>query len=142
MSMNTLTMIQIAEVFAVYTLITLLLPWIALRKVFRKFTIPEQIMGYFLAGNIYVIYLVFLMEFLHISGRVSLIIGSVVPFVVILYKKGFLKKLVGIRYLTNVPAKYNDVRASVQRAGTHDRRGYGAFPGRPVLYRKSSKGII
>ena len=87
MSMNTLTMIQITEVFAAYTLITLLLPWIALRKVFRKFTIPEQIMGYFLAGNIYVIYLVFLMEFLHISGRVSLIIGNVVPFVVILYKK-------------------------------------------------------
>ena len=78
MSMNTLMMIQIAEVFASYTLITLLLPWIALRKVFRKFTIPEQIMGYFLAGNFYVIYLVFLVQFLHISGRISLIIGSIV----------------------------------------------------------------
>lgn len=87
MSMNTLTMIQIAEISAAYTLITLLLPWIALRKVFRKFTVPEQIMGYFLAGNIYVIYLVFLVQFLHISGRISLIIGSMIPFAFILYKK-------------------------------------------------------
>ena len=87
MSMNTLTMIQIAEISAAYTLITLLLPWIALRTVFRKFTVPEQIMGYFLAGNIYVIYLVFLVQFLHISGRISLITGSMIPFAFILYKK-------------------------------------------------------
>lgn len=87
MSMNMLTMIQITEILAAYTLITLLLPWIALRKVFRKFTIPEQIMGYFLAGNFYVIYLVFLVQFLHISGRISLILGSIVPFVIIIYKR-------------------------------------------------------
>lgn len=87
MSMNMLTMIQITEILAAYMLITLLLPWIALRKVFRKFTIPEQIMGYFLAGNFYVIYLVFLVQFLHISGRISLILGSIVPFVIIIYKK-------------------------------------------------------
>ena len=58
MSMNTLTIIQILEVLAAYTLIALLLPWLALRKVFCKFTIPERIMGYFLAGNFYAIYLV------------------------------------------------------------------------------------
>lgn len=87
MSMNTLTIIQILEVLAAYTLIALLLPWLALRNVFRKFTISERIMGYFLAGNFYVIYLVFLMEFLHISGRVTLTAGTVTPFLIILYRK-------------------------------------------------------
>ncbi len=87
MSMNTLTIIQILEVLAAYTLIVLLLPWLALRNVFRKFTISERIMGYFLAGNFYVIYLVFLMEFLHISGRVTLTAGTVTPFLIILYRK-------------------------------------------------------
>lgn len=87
MSMNTLTIIQILEVLAAYTLIALLLPWLALRKVFCKFTIPERIMGYFLAGNFYAIYLVFLMEFLHVSGRFTLTAGTVVPFLVVLYRK-------------------------------------------------------
>ena len=87
MSMNTLTIIQILEVLAAYTLIALLLPWLALRNVFCKFTISERIMGYFLAGNFYVIYLVFLMEFLHISGRVTLMAGTVTPFLIILYRK-------------------------------------------------------
>ena len=87
MSMNTLTIIQILEVLAAYTLITLLLPWVALKNVFAKFTIPEQIMGYFLAGNFYTIYLVFLLQFLHISGRVTLILGTIIPFVVLIYKK-------------------------------------------------------
>ncbi len=87
MSMNTLTLIQIIEVLAAYTLIALLLPGMALRKVFHKFTIPERIMGYFLAGNFYVIYLVFLMEFLHISGRITLTAGSIVPFLFLLYRK-------------------------------------------------------
>ena len=77
MSMNTLTIIQILEVLAAYTLIALLLPWLALRNVFCKFTISERIMGYFLAGNFYVIYLVFLMEFLHISGRMTLTAGTI-----------------------------------------------------------------
>ena len=45
MSMNTLTLIQIIEVLAAYTLIALLLPGMALRKVFHKFTMPERIMG-------------------------------------------------------------------------------------------------
>lgn len=87
MSMNTLTIIQILEVLAAYTLIALLLPWFALRNVFGKFTISERIMGYFLTGNFYLIYLVFLMEFLHISGRVTLTAGTVAPFLIILYRK-------------------------------------------------------
>ena len=96
MSMNTLTIIQILEVLAAYTLIALLLPWLALRNVFCKFTISERIMGYFLAGNFYVIYLVFLMEFLHISGRMTLTAGTIVPFLIILYRKyrGHILKII------------------------------------------------
>lgn len=96
MSMNTLTIIQILGVLAAYTLIALLLPWLALRNVFGKFTISERIMGYFLTGNFYVIYLVFLMEFLHISGRMTLTTGTIVPFLIILYRKhrGHILKII------------------------------------------------
>lgn len=96
MSMNTLTIIQILGVLAAYTLIALLLPWLALRNVFGKFTISERIMGYFLTGNFYVIYLVFLMEFLHISGRMTLTAGTIVPFLIILYRKhrGHILKII------------------------------------------------
>ena len=96
MSMNTLTIIQILEVLAAYTLIALLLPWLSPRNVFCKFTISERIMGYFLAGNFYVIYLVFLMEFLHISGRMTLTAGTIVPFMIILYRKyrGHILKII------------------------------------------------
>ncbi len=87
MSMNVLTIIQITEVFVCYTLITLLLPWILLRKTIAHFTVPERIMGYFLAGNIYIIYIVFLLEFLHISGRITLIIGTLLPFAAAVYRK-------------------------------------------------------
>lgn len=54
------------------------------------------------------------------------------------------KNEVEVGYYTKLIKNGNTtmVRASVQRAGTHDRRGYGTFPDRPVLYRKSSKGII
>ena len=67
MSMYMLTILQFIGMLAAYIVVTLILPWLFLRKHMARFSVPEQLMIYFLAGNFYVIYLVFLMQFLHIS---------------------------------------------------------------------------
>lgn len=81
MSMHLLTILQFTGVSIVYAIVTLFLPWLFLRKHMARFSIPEQLMMYFLAGNFYIIYLVFLMQFLHISCRATLIAGTALPFV-------------------------------------------------------------
>ena len=80
MSMKWLTILQFLEIVAAYGIVTLFLPWLILRKRFRRFSVAEQITGYFFAGNFYIIYLVYLLQFLHISNRVTLILGTVGPF--------------------------------------------------------------
>lgn len=80
MSMKWLTILQFLEIVAAYGIVTLFLPWMILRKRFRRFSVAEQITGYFFAGNFYIIYLAYLLQFLHISNRVTLILGTVGPF--------------------------------------------------------------
>ena len=80
MSMKWLTILQFLEIVAAYGIVILFLPWLIFRKRFRRFSVAEQITGYFFAGNFYIIYLVYLLQFLHISNRVTLILGTVGPF--------------------------------------------------------------
>ena len=81
MSMYLLTILQFIGISAAYMAVVLFLPWLFLHKKMTRFSISERIMGYFLAGNFYIIYLVFLMQFLHISGRITLLAGTALPFV-------------------------------------------------------------
>ena len=67
MSMTMLTILQIAQALSAYTLVTLILPGIMLHKHLAEYKMSERLIGYFLAGNFYIIYLVFLLQFLHIS---------------------------------------------------------------------------
>lgn len=80
MAMETLTVIQFIEMLLAYCCVTVFLPWLALRKRLSVLSMAERSAGYFLAGNVYVIYLVFLLQFLHISGRAALIAGTLLPF--------------------------------------------------------------
>lgn len=80
MSMKWLTILQFLEIVAAYSVVTLFLPWLILRKRFCRFSVAEQITGYFFAGNFYIIYLVYLLQFLHISNRMTLILGTAGPF--------------------------------------------------------------
>lgn len=80
MSMKWLTILQFLEIVSAYGIVTLFLPWLILRKRFRRFSVAEQITGYFFSGNFYIIYLAYLLQFLHISNRVTLILGTVGPF--------------------------------------------------------------
>lgn len=87
MSMQTLTVIQFAWMLLAYCMVMLVLPWLILRRKLNTFCIAEQIAGYFLAGNVYVIYLVFLLQFLHISNRVTLTAGTLLPVAVCIFKR-------------------------------------------------------
>ena len=59
MSMTMLTVIQIVQALAAYSFVMLFLPWVFLRKYLAHFELSERIIGYFLTGNFYIIYLVF-----------------------------------------------------------------------------------
>ena len=91
MSMSMLTVFQIMQTFAAYSFVMLFLPWVFLRKHLAHFELPERIIGYFLAGNFYIIYLVFLLQFLHISGTLTLWIGTLLPFLIIAIRQGKFK---------------------------------------------------
>ena len=87
MSMRWLTILQFLEIFAVYGIVTLFLPWRILRKRFRCFSVAEQLIAYFFAGNFYIIYLVYLLQFLRISSRVTLLLGTAGPFLFVWIRK-------------------------------------------------------
>ena len=91
MSMRVLSVMQFTEMFIAYSIVTLLIPCVLLKERLKDFSYSERITVYFLAGNFYCINLVFLLEFLHISCRATLILGSVIPLLVHGYKrrKGF-----------------------------------------------------
>lgn len=92
MSMTMLSIFQMIQALAVYSFVMLLLPFLVLSDRFRKFRISEQVIGYFLAGNFYTIYLVFLLQFLHISNSVTLWVGTLFPIFVVIWKKKGLHK--------------------------------------------------
>ena len=47
MTMKWLTILQFLEIVAAYGIVTLFLPWLVLRKRFRRFSAAEQLTGYF-----------------------------------------------------------------------------------------------
>lgn len=87
MSMRVLSMAQFVEIFFAYSVATLLIPGLLLKEKLKELSFAERLTGYFLAGNFYCINLVFLLEFLHISCRVTLIFGTALPFLIRGYKK-------------------------------------------------------
>ena len=78
--MRVLTIFQIIGVSAAYLGVTLVLPWLLLRRKFAALRTPARFMAYFMAGNFFCMNLVFLLQLLHISNRVTLILGTALPF--------------------------------------------------------------
>lgn len=88
MSMAILSALQLTEIAVVYFAVILLLPWLFLHKRLAGFgSVPVRFMIYFLAGNFYIINLVYLLQFLHISCWLTLFLGTFAPFMV----KAFVK---------------------------------------------------
>lgn len=79
MSMTTLTILQFTGIFCAYSFLTVLLPAFVLREKLRGRRVAEQFFISFLAGNFYIMNLVFLFQLLHISCWVTLFLGTVIP---------------------------------------------------------------
>ncbi len=95
MSMTVLTILQFMGAFGAYTLLVLILPSLALRRYLTGRKLPERLLYYFLAGNFYVINLVYLLQLLHISNVFTLVLGTVAPYVILAVRrrKGHMTEL-------------------------------------------------
>nr|MBP3597944.1 hypothetical protein [Eubacterium sp.] len=79
MSMELLTILQFSEVFCAYFFMTVILPAFVLRAKIRGRRLSEKFLMSFLAGNFYLMNLVFALQLLKISNQGTLILGTVVP---------------------------------------------------------------
>ncbi|MCR4998245.1 MAG: hypothetical protein K6A05_00225 [Lachnospiraceae bacterium] len=77
MSMAQLTVIQIIQIFAVYTLVMVFLPVFAFGNKMQRFSFPLRMMAYYAIGNFFVINAVLYLQLLHISYRPTLILATV-----------------------------------------------------------------
>lgn len=73
MSMELLTILQFSGIMLCYSALTLLLPAVMFCRVLQGRKVAEQFLFCFTFGNFYIINLVFLLQLLHISNRVTLI---------------------------------------------------------------------
>ena len=86
MSMKLLTIFQTTEAFALYMILTVLLPSLVFSRRFKYFHFTVRFFLYFVIGNFYIINMVYILQLIHISNRFTLIVGTVLPAVFILYK--------------------------------------------------------
>lgn len=82
MSMSTLTILQLIEIFAVYTVVTVLIPAAVFYKKVSGMKLTVRFMIYITIGNFYIMNLVFFLQLLHISNRYTLLIFTLVPAVI------------------------------------------------------------
>lgn len=90
MSMEALTVLQCIGILAAYLTMTLVLPAMLLYRKIQKLRFCERFIAYQMTGNFYMMNLVSVLELLHISNRVTLILFTILPCAVIyciLYKK-------------------------------------------------------
>lgn len=78
--MSTLTFLQLIGVFSVYAVMTMLLPAILLYRKISSRGFAVRFMIYQATGNFYMITLVMILQFLHISNGYTLVLFTVVTF--------------------------------------------------------------
>lgn len=83
MSMTLLIGIQFIGILAAYTILTVVLPAIVLKEKLKGRSMPERFLFSCLAGNFYLMNLVFGLQLLHISNRFTLIAGTIIPGVIL-----------------------------------------------------------
>jgi len=76
MSFKLLTLLQFLQITGLYLFVTVCLPAWVFHKKLSGFSLSARLLFYFAAGNFFVINLVFLLQLLHISNRVTLTLGT------------------------------------------------------------------
>lgn len=93
MSMQLLTIMQFAGVFGIYLFLAVLLPALVFYRKFQKEPFYARFMVYITFGNFYIMNLVFAVQLLHISNRFTLILGTVIFFLLAIRKVYRIKPL-------------------------------------------------
>lgn len=96
MSMTMLTILEFIIMFVLYSGITIVVPYLYLRKKIVSYSLTMKLLICYMVGNFYIMNLVFILELLHISYRITLIIGTLMPFIILLVKKcrGKMKSII------------------------------------------------
>ena len=77
--MQTLTILQFIEIFLAYLLMTVGLPYFVIRVKISHRRLSEQFLICLVLGNFYIINLVFLLQFMKISNRFTLLFMTLIP---------------------------------------------------------------
>lgn len=119
--MKLLTVLQFAEILGAYSLMTLLLPALLFYSRIRHLKFSLRFLTYQMAGNFYMINLVFLLQLLHISNPVTLWMFTLGPFsaaYVVLHKKRPRKAAAAaIETLKRLSGGQLGIRLFLHRAG-------------------------
>ena len=86
MSMNVLTLLETVSVFGAYLFVSVGLPAFVFGRKLKEHRILERFLVYFMIGNFYIMNLVFLLQLLHISCWLTLVIGTLLPFAAALFR--------------------------------------------------------
>lgn len=79
MSMEYRTILELIQVFIVYTSCVFLVPYFVFHSFLRKKTFSQKFIICTLIGNFYIINIVFLIFLLHIPGKLSLYLFTIIP---------------------------------------------------------------
>ncbi len=83
MSMKMLTLLQFSEAFAAYFFVTVMLPAFVLRGKVKTERLAVRFLIYFTIGNFFVINLVYILQLLKVSYRITLILFTALPTLII-----------------------------------------------------------
>lgn len=122
MSMTLLTGFQILGAFASFFVISIILPHFVIGKSLRFVNRYERALFYTAAGNFFVMNLVSILELLHISNCVTLILGTIIPAVLIKARlehidlqQKLLKLLALGRRITSGEARFRAIRLNGEK---------------------------
>lgn len=119
MSMEVLTILQTIGCLMAYLVVTFLFPAALLYRKLHKLRFCERFIAYQMVGNFYMMNLVAVLELLHISNRVTLILFTIVPcaaIYVVLYRKEPLQAVhEGLDYMERLAGGQVGVRLFMRR---------------------------
>ncbi len=107
MSMTSLNVIQFLELFIGYFVFTVGIPALVFYRYVKSFSAAERFLIYFTVGNFYIINLVQVLELLHISYRITLLLFTLVPAGFAIVKIYRLTPVAYLKYIAAELRHYN-----------------------------------
>lgn len=99
MSFTLLTLLQFIQILSLYLVVTVCLPAWVFHKKLSNFSLSVRLLIYYVIGNFFVINLVFLLQLLHISHWVTLLLGTAAAAGILGVRNNGLKPVAALRQL-------------------------------------------